>query len=105
MAQCSGAGSVTSGREASVVVVGQGDGVARVGCHYEVFAKEVVGIFIRKSRVGPEVAFRNGPRRDLTRGVGSDQHRGECVGASDANEILAWRTFRAAASAEGWLLE
>jgi hypothetical protein len=27
------------------------------------------------------------------------------AGASDANEILAWRTFRAAAAAEDWLLE
>ena len=27
------------------------------------------------------------------------------AGASDANEIQAWRTFRAAVSAEGWLLE
>jgi hypothetical protein len=27
------------------------------------------------------------------------------AGASDASEIRAWRTFRAAVSAEGWLLE
>jgi hypothetical protein len=27
------------------------------------------------------------------------------AGASDASEILAWRTFRAAAAAEDWLLE
>jgi len=27
------------------------------------------------------------------------------AGASDASEIQAWRTFRAAAAAEGWLVE
>jgi hypothetical protein len=27
------------------------------------------------------------------------------AGASDAGEIQAWRTFRAAAEAEGWLAE
>jgi hypothetical protein len=27
------------------------------------------------------------------------------AGASDASEFQAWRTFRAAAAAEGWLLE
>jgi hypothetical protein len=27
------------------------------------------------------------------------------AGASDDSEILAWRTFRAAAAAEGWLVE
>lgn len=27
------------------------------------------------------------------------------AGVSDAGELLAWRTFRAAAKAEGWLLE
>jgi hypothetical protein len=27
------------------------------------------------------------------------------AGASDADELLAWRTFRTAAKAEGWLLE
>jgi hypothetical protein len=27
------------------------------------------------------------------------------AGVSDASEILAWRTFRAAAAAEDWLLE
>jgi hypothetical protein len=27
------------------------------------------------------------------------------AGASDNSEIRAWRTFRAAAAAEGWLME
>jgi hypothetical protein len=27
------------------------------------------------------------------------------AGASDASEIQAWRTFRSAAAAEGWLLD
>jgi hypothetical protein len=27
------------------------------------------------------------------------------AGASDASEMQAWRTFRAAAAAEGWLVE
>lgn len=27
------------------------------------------------------------------------------AGVSDAGELLAWRTFRAAAKAEGWLVE
>ena len=46
-----------------------------------------------------ELSYRNKPHWQLARQALND------ASASDASEIQAWRTFRSAAAAEGWLLD